>query len=37
MPPEAEKEALKQLRRLDTMNLESAEASIVRGYLDWLV
>ena len=37
MPPEAEKEALKQLRRLDTMNIESAEASIVRGYLDWLV
>jgi ATP-dependent Lon protease len=37
MPQDAEKEALKQLRRLDTMNLESAEASIVRGYLDWLV
>ncbi len=37
MPPEAEKEALKQLKRLDTMNIESAEASIVRGYLDWLV
>jgi ATP-dependent Lon protease len=37
MPPEAEKEALKQLKRLDAMNMESAEASIVRGYLDWLV
>jgi ATP-dependent Lon protease len=37
MPLEAEKEALKQLKRLDAMNMESAEASIVRGYLDWLV
>lgn len=37
MPPDAEKEALKQLRRLDSMNIESAEASIVRNYLDWLV
>ncbi len=37
MPADAEKEALKQLKRLDTMNIESAEASIVRGYLDWLV
>jgi ATP-dependent Lon protease len=37
MPEEAEKEALKQLRRLEAMNMESAEASIVRGYLDWLV
>ena len=37
MPPEVEKEAGKQLRRLEAMNMESAEASIVRGYLDWLV
>ncbi len=37
MPPEVEKEARKQLRRLETMNFETAEASIVRGYLDWLV
>ena len=36
MPPEVEKEARKQLRRLDAMNAESAEASMVRTYLDWL-
>lgn len=37
MPPVVEKEALKQLRRLESMNFESAEASTVRTYLDWLV
>ncbi len=37
MPPDVEKEAYKQLRRLEAMTLESAEAAIVRTYLDWLV
>jgi ATP-dependent Lon protease len=37
MPPEVEKEANKQLNRLEQMHPESAEATIVRTYLDWLV
>jgi len=37
MPSEVEKEANKQLNRLDQMHPESAEATIVRTYLDWLV
>ncbi|MCX8045121.1 MAG: endopeptidase La [Desulfobacterota bacterium] len=37
MPAEAEKEALKQLSRLEQMHPDSAEASIVRTYLDWMV
>lgn len=37
MPAEVEKEALKQLSRLEQMHPESAEAAIVRTYLDWLV
>jgi len=37
MPAEAEKEADKQFRRLEQMHPESAEASLVRTYLDWLV
>jgi len=37
MPAEAEKEAKKQLSRLDQMHPDSAEASIVRTYLDWMV
>jgi ATP-dependent Lon protease len=37
MPKESEKEALKQLKRLDQMHPDSSEASIIRTYLDWLV
>jgi ATP-dependent Lon protease len=37
MPPEANAEALKQIRRLDQMHPDSAEASVIRAYLDWLV
>jgi ATP-dependent Lon protease len=37
MPKEAKKEAQKQLKRLEQMHPEAAEASIVRTYLDWLV
>lgn len=37
MPPEVEKEANKQVNRLEQMHPESAEATIVRTYLDWLV
>jgi len=37
MPREAEAEALKQLKRLEQMHPESAEAPVVRSYLDWLV
>jgi len=37
MPPDPEKEARKQLSRLEQMHPDSAEASIVRTYLDWMV
>jgi ATP-dependent Lon protease len=37
MSKSADKEALKQLKRLDQMHADSAEASVVRTYLDWLV
>jgi ATP-dependent Lon protease len=37
MPKISEKEAVKQLKRLDQMHHDSAEASVVRTYLDWLV
>ncbi len=37
MPAEVEKEANKQLNRLEQMHPESAEATIVRTYMDWLV
>src|SRR3970282_2016480 len=37
MPQEVEKEAEKQLRRLEGMHPDSAESSVVRTYLDWMV
>ena len=36
MPKEAEKEALRQLKRLAKMHPDSAEATVVRTYLEWL-
>ncbi len=37
LPTEAEEEAGKQLRRLEQMNQDSAEASVLRTYLEWMV
>ncbi len=37
MPKEAREEALKQLRRLEQMHSDSAEATTIRTYLDWMV
>jgi ATP-dependent Lon protease len=37
MPAPVEKEALKQLGRLENMHPDAGEASIVRTYLDWMV
>lgn len=37
MPKDAEEESKKQLSRLDQMHPDSAEATIVRTYLDWMV
>jgi len=36
MPPEVEKEANKQLVRVEKMHPDSSEASIIRNYLEWL-
>ncbi|MCK6545561.1 endopeptidase La [Myxococcota bacterium] len=36
LPPEAETEAMKQVRRLEQMHADAAEAAVVRTYLDWL-
>jgi len=37
MPEDVEKEAIKQLDRLRMMHQDSAEANIIRTYLDWMV
>ena len=37
MPPEAEKVALKQFERLKVMQPSSAEYTVTRTYLEWLV
>jgi len=37
LPEAAAAEAEKQLKRLEQMHQESAEASVIRTYLDWLV
>ena len=37
MPQNAKDEADKQLRRLEQMHPDSAESSVVRTYLDWMV
>jgi ATP-dependent Lon protease len=37
MPPEAKKEALKQLKRLEMMHPDASEATTVRTYLDWIL
>ena len=36
MPKNVEKEALKQLNRLEKMHPDSSESTIVRSYLEWL-
>ncbi len=37
MPEEIEAEALKQLKRFESMHPESSESSMLRTYIDWLV
>lgn len=37
MPESVQKEALKQLGRLENMHQDAGEAGIIRTYLDWLV
>jgi len=37
MPKEADREAVKQLKRLGQMHPDSAESTVVRTYLDWMV
>ena len=37
MPKEADREAAQQLKRLEQMYPESAESTVVRTYLDWLL
>jgi ATP-dependent Lon protease len=37
MPKEADQEAANQLKRLEKMHPDSAESTVVRSYLDWLL
>lgn len=37
MPADVEKEAIKQLARLERMHPDASEASMVRTYLDWMI
>lgn len=37
MPPKVEEEARRQLKRLERMNPDATEASMIRTYLEWLV
>ncbi len=37
MPKKVEEEAIRQLKRLEMMHSESAEASVIRNYLEWLI
>lgn len=37
MSAEAEKEAMVQLKRLEQMHPESAESTVIRTYLDWII
>lgn len=37
MPPDAEEKALKEIERLEAMPPMSAEATVCRNYLDWLI
>lgn len=37
MPKNVEKEALKQLSRLEYMHPDSSEAAVIRNYLEWLI
>lgn len=37
MPEEIEKEALKQIEKLERMHPDSAESTVIRTYIEWLV